>query len=409
MQYDIVIIGAGPVGLSFARALSGSGLRIAIVEQQAESALTDPADDGREIALTHRSHRLMNELGLWQCIDAHDIGSLRDARVIDGDDTDGLLFSRTESGQSQLGWLVSNHAIRRAAWQAVQEAGGVDIFAGVRVAGVHTDAQGARIHLDDGRDLQCALIVAADSRFSESRRALGIRADLHDFGRSMLVVRMRHEKPHASTAWEWFRYGQTLALLPLHDARTSSAVLTATRPEIDALLAMDASDFDAAMTRRFDGRLGAMQRVGPAVAYPLVGVYPARFHALRYAAIGDAAVGMHPVTAHGFNFGLLSVESLSRRIRAALAQGEPIHSEALLADYDIEHRAATRPLYLATKLIATLYTDDRAPARLARKLAIGAGRIAPPFRQLIMHGLAQPGDGMPFAHTRKWMMRLRPR
>ncbi len=409
MHYDIVIIGAGPAGLSFARALSGSGLRIAIVEQQPESVLADPPDDGREIALTHRSHRLMNEYGQWQHIDAQDIGTLRDAKVIDGDDADGLLFSHAESGQSQLGWLVSNHAIRRAAWQAVQEAGGVDVIAGVRVSGVHTDAQGARIRLDDGRELACALIVAADSRFSESRRALGIRADLHDFGRSMLVVRMRHRQPHASTAWEWFRYGQTLALLPLHDAHTSSAVLTATRPEIDALLAMDAGEFDAAMTQRFDGRLGAMRRVGPSVAYPLVGVYPERFHALRYAIIGDAAVGMHPVTAHGFNFGLLSVESLSRRILAALIRGEPIHAAAMLADYDIEHRAATRPLYLATKLIATLYTDDRAPARLARKLALGAGRIAPPFRRVVMHGLTQPGDGMPFSHARKWMMRLRPR
>ena len=210
-------------------------------------------------------------------------------------------------------------------------------------------------------------------------------------------------------AWEWFRYGQTLALLPLHDPHTSSVVLTATRPEIDALLAMDEADFDIAMTRRFDNRLGAMQRVGPAVAYPLVGVYPERFHAHRYAVIGDAAVGMHPVTAHGFNFGLLSVDALARRIRAASAQGEPIHADALLADYDIEHRAATRPLYLATKLVATLYTDDRAPARMARKLALRAGRWAPPFRRLVMHGLTQPGDGMPLGHARKLMMRLRPR
>ena len=409
MQHDIIIIGAGPAGLSFARALSGLGLRIVLVEQQPEAALADPADDGREIALTHRSHRLMHEYGLWQRLRPEDIGTLRDAQVIDGDDADGLLFSHAESGQSQLGWLVSNHAIRRAAWQAVQEADDVTVLAGVKVAGVETDAQSARVRLEDGRVLQGALIVAADSRFSESRRALGIRADLHDFGRTMLVVRMRHERPHEATAWEWFRYGQTLALLPLHDAQTSSAVLTATRPEIDALLAMSPADFDIAMTERFDGRLGAMQRVGPAVAYPLVGVYPERFHARRYAVIGDAAVGMHPVTAHGFNFGLLSVDALARRIRAACARGEPIHAEGLLADYDIEHRAATRPLYLATKLVATLYTDDRAPARMARKLALGAGRWAPPFRRLVMHGLTQPGDGMPFGHTRKWMMRLRPR
>ena len=408
MSRDIVVIGAGPAGLCVARALAGSGLRVALVEQQAEAALADPADDGREIALTHRSHRLMQDYGLWPRIAETDIGTLRDARVIDGDDIDGLLFSHRESGQSQLGWLVSNHAIRRAAWEAVREAEAAEVIAGVRVAGIDTDAAGARVRLDDGRVLDCELVVAADSRFSESRRALGIRADLHDFGRTMLVVRMRHDRPHESVAWEWFRYGQTLALLPLHDAHASSVVLTATKGEIDALLALDPEEFDAAMAARFDHRLGAMQRIGPAVAYPLVGVYPERFHATRYAVIGDAAVGMHPVTAHGFNFGLLSVDALSQRIRQALAHGEPIHGAALLADYDAEHRAATRPLYLATRLVATLYTADRAPARAARKLALRAGRLASPFRRLVMHGLTQPGDGMPFARTRKLAMRLRP-
>lgn len=408
MNHDIVIIGAGPAGLSFARALASSGLSIVIVEQQAEAALAEPADDGREIALTHRSHRLLRDYGLWSQIAEHEIGTLRDAKVIDGDDGDGLLFRHQESGQAQLGWLVSNYAIRRAAWQAVQQAGEVEIIAGAKVAGVCTDAAGGEVRLADGRVLRCQLIVAADSRFSESRRALGIRASLHDFGRSMLVVRMRHDVPHDSVAWEWFRYGQTLALLPLNDPQVSSVVLTLPRSDLDALLAKSEADFDADITTRFDGRLGAMTRVGLPVSYPLVGVYPERFHAERFVCIGDAAVGMHPVTAHGFNFGLLSVDALSRRIRVALEHGEPFWSARLLADYDIEHRAATRPLYLGTKLLAHLYTDDRAPARAVRKLAIRAGCVVKPFRQLVMQGLTQPDEGMPFAPLRKLAMRLRP-
>lgn len=408
MNYDIVIIGAGPAGLSFARALAGSGLAIAIVEQHDEAALAEPADDGREIALTHRSHRLMQDYGLWPHIAGHEIGILRDAKVMDGDDGEGLLFRHQESGQAQLGWLVSNHAIRRAAWQAVQQAGEAEIIAGVKVAGVCSDAAAGEVRLADGRVLSCQLVVAADSRFSESRRAQGIRANLHDFGRSMLVVRMRHALAHQSVAWEWFRYGQTLALLPLHDPHVSSIVLTLPRAELDALLAKTDAEFDADISVRFDGRLGAMQRVGPPVSYPLVAVYPERFYAERFVCIGDAAVGMHPVTAHGFNFGLLSVDALSRRIRTALAHGEPFWSRRVLADYDIQHRAATRPLYLATKLIAHLYTDDRAPARAVRKLAIRAGRMVKPFRQHVMQGLTQPDQGMPFAPLRKWAMRLRP-
>lgn len=412
MSWDIVVIGAGPVGLCFARALAGSGLRIAVLEQQPGSALENPEDDGREIALTHRSHRLLHDYGLWPHIADEHVAPLRDALVLDGDDENdsGLLFSHRESGQSQLGWLVSNHAIRRAAWQALQaeNAGDVAIIDNARVTHVEANEHGARVRLADGREFSAALLVAADSRFSESRRALGIRADFLDFGRSMLLVRMRHEVPHQSVSWEWFGYGQTLALLPLHDAHTSSVVLTLPRAELDTLLAMDEEHFNADIARRFAGRLGAMQRISTCRQYPLVGVYPERFYATRFALIGDAAVGMHPVTAHGFNFGLLSVDALARRILDALAHGEPIWHARLLADFDAEHRAATRPLYLATSLIARLYSDERAPAKALRKLALGAGRLAKPFRQLVMHGLTHPDEDMPLGGLRKLAMRLRP-
>ena len=54
-HFDVAIIGAGPSGLCFARALAASGLRIALLERQGEAALVEPTFDGREIALTHHS------------------------------------------------------------------------------------------------------------------------------------------------------------------------------------------------------------------------------------------------------------------------------------------------------------------------------------------------------------------
>ena len=409
MQCDIAIVGAGPAGLCFARALAGSGLKVVLVEQAAAERLADPPDDGREIALTHHSQRLMAKLGLWERLREEEIGLLREAKVLDGDDRDGLPFTSEEAGKDNLGWMVGNHAIRRAAWEAVAGQPDLTLLDGEKVSLVHADAAGAVLALSDGRELRAQLLVAADSRFSETRRAVGIRASMHDFGRTMLVCRMRHEVPHAQTAWEWFRYGQTLALLPLHDPQVSSAVLTLPQQEIRRLQAMSEDEFNRDMATRFDGRLGAMTRLAPPVAYPLVGVYPQRFVATRFATVGDAAVGMHPVTAHGFNFGLLSVDALSQRMLAAHRVGRPYWSDAVLHSYDIEHRAATRPLYEATRLIAGLYGNDRLPARALRKFALGLGRRAAPFRRLVMAGLTQDGGDMPFGGVRRAWVRLRPR
>ena len=223
--HDVAIIGAGPVGLCLARALGLQGLRVALVERQPEAALAEPAFDGREIALTHGSLRLLGEQGVLAHIPADQVFALRSAKVMDRDLAHELRIGPEDGGQERLGSLVANHLIRRAAWRAVQETPGIDLHADARILSVHSGADEARLQLHDGSTLRARLLVAADSRFSETRRALGIDADLHDFGKSMLVCRVRHELPHQHAAWEWFGLGQTLALLPL-DEHLAGAVVT---------------------------------------------------------------------------------------------------------------------------------------------------------------------------------------
>jgi len=386
-HFDIAIVGAGPVGLAFARALAGSGLSLALVEQQPRQALAAPAFDGREIALTHASRQLLEQLGLWSRLDPADIAPLRQARVMNGGSPFALDFAPPR-GSGELGWLVPNHRIREAAWQAVAGQAGLDLFDGGALAGLQREGGHWQLSLADGRALSARLLVAADSRFSGVRRMLGIGAHSRDFGRTMLVCRMRHAQPHHATAWEWFGHGRTMALLPLHGDR-AGAVLTLPPARAAEMLAMDAAAFAQAVSECFEYRLGAMTQDGSRHAYPLVGVYAGRFHAPGAALIGDAAVGMHPVTAHGFNFGLQGQARLARGILGAVAVGGDFAADRVLATYARQHRLATRPLYEATNAIAALYTDERLPARLLREAALRAAARVAPFRAAITAHLTQ--------------------
>ena len=395
--FDIVIVGAGPAGLCFARSLAGSGLEVALVEAQAEPDLADPPFDGREIALTHHSVHLLRQLGTWAQIPQQEIHALRDAQVLDGTALPGMRIDHSDGPRSQLGYLVSNQLIRRATFAVLRGQERVTLLCGRRVTGIEPGAEHSRLRLSDGQSLRARLVVAADSRFSETRRAMGIPADSHDFGKTMLVCRMRHDQPHHQVAWEWFGYGQTLALLPLGDGE-SSVVLTLPHTDIQGLMAATEADFAAAMEQRFHGRLGRMQLTTTRHAYPLVGVYPRRFTAQRFALVGDAAVGMHPVTAHGFNFGLLGQDLLAREVLGlAAASGGTGYTRdpgdaRMLARYGRDLRRATRPLYLATLLITRLYTNDAPPARLLRRAVLSAAGSLPPLRRAVAHSLMQAGD-----------------
>ncbi|WP_332460133.1 5-demethoxyubiquinol-8 5-hydroxylase UbiM [Caballeronia calidae] len=397
MHTDVVIVGAGPAGLCLANALGDAGLSIALVEQQSREALCEPAFDGREIALTQKSVAFLKTLGVWKRIDAHAKSRLADARIFNGSSPFALKIGHALSGHAELGWLVPNHLIRRAAFEAVEHlrASGADIrvMASERVIDVDTDATGARVQLESGETLMAQLVVAADSRYSATRRMMGIAAAMHDFGKSMLVCCMTHDGPHDHAAWEWFGHRQTLALLPMNPdpesgAHRSSVVVTLAARDIERLSRLDGDAFSREIERRFERRLGGMALRSTRHVYPLVSVYPKRFVAKRFATVGDAAVGMHPVTAHGFNFGLDGIETLSRAILDAHAARLDIAGDALLARYEQKHRQATRPLYMMTRLITEVYTRDSMPALIVRDAMLRIGERLTPFKRAVAMSLA---------------------
>lgn len=426
-HFDIVIVGAGPAGLSLAQALKPLSLRVALVEQSPRDSLVSPAFDGREIALTQHSVGLMKHLDMWGRLPAPDISPLRDARVMDGADPFAMTISHhdapalsTTGSPSELGFLVGNHHIRKAAFDAVSPLDGDALWAEPpsddgcmvgtwllagqvvqTVQSVHSAAQaaapatgngGARVELSDGRVLTADLLVAADSRHSSTRRALGIAADMHDFGRSILVCAMTHPVPHHHAAWEWFDYGQTLALLPMNPCPDtglyrSSVVLTLPSSEMQGVQALAESAFNAELTRRFADRLGPLKLASTRHVYPLVAVYPRRLVGPNLACVGDAACGMHPVTAHGFNLGLKSVEALVAELARGRRLGRGLGDATVLARYERAHWLASRPTYLATQLVTHLYTHETAPARVLRQAALRIGQRFAPFRRAVAASL----------------------
>ena len=388
MKFDVVVVGAGPAGLCFSRSLRDSGLSVAVVEKQPLEAIADPAFDGREIALTHASRRILEGLGLWQAFDPDDISDLRDARISDGDSAHALQISARDGRSEKLGWLVPNHVIRRAAWQAVSTQDNVELVAGCGVQAVAEGGDGVTVSLEDGRHLSARLLVAADSRFSQLRRMLGVGARSRDHGVRMMVCRFRHTRPHGHVAWEWFDYGHTLALLPLN-GNLSSAVLTLSPAEMERTQGMDDVALAADLQRRMRGRLGEVTMTGSRHVYPLVSVYADSFVARRAALIGDAAVGMHPVTAHGFNLGLQGQERLADAVLAAHRSGADIGTDAVLARYHRQHHAAALPIYAATRTVLRLYNDEHRVARVLRRATLRVANRVAPFRRAIAAHLTQ--------------------
>ena len=387
MRYDILIIGGGPIGLGFARMMAATGCKIGIVEKQPAENLAAAPDDGREVAVTHRAHGLMERHGLLPHIPEKEIHILRAAEVINQGSPSSLHFSPEDSDKENIGFVISNYLIRRAAFKALQDCDNIDLIEGT-VSALDIDRDSAAVTLDKGKKLSAKLVVAADSRFSTLRDMAGIKTDKLDFKRLCIVCRIEHDKSHNNIASECFLNGLTLASIPLSDY-TSSLVLTMTQDKGEEVLALDDAELGKKVNEWTDKRLGRVRVVGKRHAYPLIGVYAQSFSAARFALLGDAAVGMHPVSAHGFNFGMYGAQTLADIVTGALLNGLDIGSPLLLQDYTARHRATTRPLYEGTNAIVRLYTNDRPLAKLVRKGVLTAGKVLTPARKVLVKTLTQ--------------------
>ena len=388
-KYDIVVAGAGPVGLAFAGSLAGSGLRIALVDPQPAAALADPGDDGREIALTDRTVALLTAMGAWARIPEAVIAPLRRMRVLNGPSD----YAMRLGADGMLGRFVPNHWLRRSLHGLVQDQADATIMAGLSVAAIQAGRADVTATLSDGRALSARLVVAADTRRSRLRQSQGIGAAMHDYRQRMLVCPVAHPIAHHETATAWFEYGQTLVTLPLNGGR-SSAVMTVSEPDAGRLLGLDDDAFGRELTRRYRGRLGAMSPVGARHAVPVVTAYADRFMGRRFALLGDAAVGMHPTTAHGFNFGMLGQQALAREVKASGAAGRDVADPAALARYEAAHRAETRLFFTGAEALMRLYAaGDSLPARLLRNGALRMGNL-PPFRHMLAARMRDPDSGV---------------
>ncbi|MDD2175988.1 5-demethoxyubiquinol-8 5-hydroxylase UbiM [Acidovorax sp. D2M1] len=407
---DVLIVGAGPAGLSLAISLAQAGFTATVVEQQSDSALAAPAPDGREIALTHPSRDTLQRLGTWALLADHEVGAISEAQVHDGPlGQHSALQLNAASGThgdvsapGALGFIVPNHALRRTAYAEAARTPGVHLVTSAQVTRVAALAGHAELDYvptspagappavsAPPQRLTAPLLVAADSRFSATRRQLGLGAQMTDFGRTVIVCRMRHALPHGGVAHECFGYDRTLAVLPLpNDPQDGhplcSVVVTAGAADAAALMAKNPEAFAAQVQAQFNDRLGPMALVGERHAYPLVAVYAQRFAGHRCALLGDAAVGMHPVTAHGYNLGLAGVERLTAALVSARQRGQDIGSADALAPYAQGHHRHAWPIYQGTNAIVRLYTDARPVPRLLRQLVLQGARRLPPLQAAIV-------------------------
>ena len=319
MKFDVLIVGAGLAGAALAAALRGSTLKIGIVEARPPSR---PAGwDPRIYAISPTNADFLSAIGIWQHLDPTRMAPVYDMEI-HGDAGGRLDFSAYDSGLRELAWILESSLMQQELWETVKRQHNVTLICPASPAALSIEDAATRLTLTDGRRIEARLVVAADGRDSWVRQAAGIGARNTPYDEKGVVANFRCEKAHRNTAFQWFRPDGVLAYLPLPEQHMSM-VWSAPDAIADELVALSPEALCAKVAAAGGHRLGALELVTPAAAFPLRLMRVDTAVQARLALIGDAAHAIHPLSGHGINLGYQDARVLAEQLAALPAWRDP--------------------------------------------------------------------------------------
>jgi 2-polyprenyl-6-methoxyphenol hydroxylase-like FAD-dependent oxidoreductase len=329
---DVLIVGAGPIGLFLALVLRRQGLEVAIIEKR-DGAVFDP----RAAVIWPRTAEVLAGQGLTQAFVA-------ERRLLEGVELNvrgvnrGVLRLRGLAGPESVPWIIEQHRTEALLREALK---GPAILGNHTLTGLeqHQEKVVASIQTPDGAtSIEARFLVGCDGGHSVVRKLLGIKFEgtAHE-GLECLQVNAHCEWERPPTPG-FCRFDlsphATLLAVPLPDQgfrfvsfqHTRGALQQPTLDEAQAQLSRIAAQrlkltltAPQWLTRaRFQDRIAERLRQG------------------RVLLCGDAAAVWAPVGGRGMNVGLLAAHNLGRKL-ALVAHGEA--EESLLDEFNDEVRS----------------------------------------------------------------------
>ena len=400
---NVLIVGGGHVGLSFALLLAHQGIASTIIEKNRYPTISPNEDakrshylDCRNTALSRRTVQIYQQIGLWQQLQSH--ACRIDSVQISEQGSFGFAqLNKEEENVESFGQVMENAWLGRKLLLAVQNSPLINIIDGAAVIEVNQSQTEVTLIYDSeaGSEQRLVgnLLVACDGRDSTVRSLLDIGTSNYDYHQCAIVGVVQTDTPHQHIAIERFSPAGPLAVLPLTDAEGDgnepyqagyrrSVVWVCPKGEEQPYLE-DEALFLQTLQKAFGQRAGTFVKAGKRGAYPLTRVLAQQQIQGRCVIMGNAAHTLHPVAGQGFNLCMRDAEALAKMLARQVMLGEDIGDSAMLASYEQARKKDQKRVIRFCDAVVHGFTNTNPAVKVARNLALIAFDKLPNIKPLV--------------------------
>ena len=353
VEADVLIVGAGLVGLSAAVAFATQGKNVVLVDAKPVMNQKAQAWDERIYALTPATEAWLESLGIWQDVDLTRICPIDAMHVWHEDEA--LVLSSNDAHLPKLGVIIENKNLMAALWQKVN-ALDVTVITEVNCVELENTQQAVTLSLDNHQQVSAKLLLAADGIHSWVRQQANIEVKHKDFHQIAIVANFSTEKSHRNMARQWFATHETLALLPLV-GQNVSLVWSVSTGKASELLKLSSQELAVAVQKQSERVLGDLKPIGKTLSFALHSKIATQFVAERLVLVGDAAHQIHPMAGQGVNLGFRDVMQLASSA-TKLHQMQDLGDATFLRQYARAIKADTLAMNTLTSGLDALFATD---------------------------------------------------
>tara|TARA_Y100000590_G_scaffold469589_2_gene658455 strand:- start:18431 stop:19603 length:1173 start_codon:yes stop_codon:yes gene_type:complete len=373
-QYDLIIIGGGPIGMSLSIALRGSGLSVLLLEAR-ESI--DKNEDPRPLAFSHGSRLILHRLGIWESLS--EVTPIKTIHISNRGGFGRTLLTAEEIDVPALGYVILHQDIFRVMHKKLHEYR-INYLTGAQVTQLKSDLSEGRVefkHNGELKQVKASLLVLADGG-RLTAQVDGVTQHVKDYEQKAVVSRIETSFPQCGVAYERFTSDGPVAFLPF--GQNFSLVWTAPPSTVEEVLDLDDDAFLARLQSHFGYRVGKLISASKRSSFPLALKYATPVSGNRVVLIGNAAQTLHPVAGQGFNLGLRDAWELSREI---ITMPVDIGSSAMLSKYRAMRKTDSGGGRIFTDTLVKLFSNDDILLHGVRGIGLSALDCFPPAKRFV--------------------------